>query len=78
MSTETNLMNPKAAVFDLAVLPGFLAPVARVSDTLTLSAVFLAVAIMVHGGIGAAVGTGLVERSERGGADAAVLVIWKT
>ena len=86
----TNLLNPKAAVFYLAVLPGFLAPAAGVSDTLTLSAVSVAVATAVHGGIVAAAGAaqgwlsdpGRVAPVQRGMALAlagvALWLIWKT
>jgi threonine/homoserine/homoserine lactone efflux protein len=47
----TNLLNPKAAVFFVAVLPGFLAASPGLGDTLVLSAVYVAVATLVHGGI---------------------------
>lgn len=47
----TNLLNPKAAVFFLTVLPGFLSEAPTVGGTLSLSAVYLAVASAVHLGI---------------------------
>ena len=53
----TNLLNPKAALFYVAVLPGFLAPTAGMWDALSLSAVYVGVATMVHAGIVTAAGT---------------------
>lgn len=54
----TNLLNPKAAVFYVAMLPGFLIPTAPVlPQTLILTAVFVAVATGIHGGIVLASGT---------------------
>ncbi|MGL4236579.1 LysE family translocator [Tabrizicola sp.] len=47
----SNLLNPKAAVFFVTVLPGFLTESADVSEALVLSAVYLAVATAVHGTI---------------------------
>ncbi|WP_309664665.1 LysE family translocator [Tabrizicola sp.] len=52
----TNLLNPKAALFYLAVLPGFLAPDAGLGDTLTLSAVYVGVATAIHSAIVMAAG----------------------
>jgi len=54
----TNLLNPKAAVFYIAVLPGFVDPGARVTQaTLFLSMIYVAVATAIHAGIAAAAGT---------------------
>jgi threonine/homoserine/homoserine lactone efflux protein len=53
----TNLLNPKAALFYLAVLPGFLVPTAGIWDALSLSAVYVGVATLVHTGIVTAAGT---------------------
>ncbi len=53
----TNLLNPKAAVFYVTVLPGFLSADAGISDTLALSAVYVGVATLVHAGLVAAAGT---------------------
>ncbi|MGL4279461.1 MAG: LysE family translocator, partial [Albidovulum sp.] len=48
----TNLLNPKAAVFYVAVLPGFTDPGAPVlGETLTLTAAYVAVATLIHAGI---------------------------
>jgi threonine/homoserine/homoserine lactone efflux protein len=86
----TNLLNPKAALFYLAVLPGFLAPDAGVSDTLTLSTIYVCVATAVHGGIVLAAGAaqgwlGNPQRTRlvRRGLALALLgvaawVVWKT
>jgi threonine/homoserine/homoserine lactone efflux protein len=57
----SNLLNPKAAVFFVTVLPGFLYAGAGTEDALVLSAVYLAVATLVHGAIVAVAG-GLRER----------------
>ena len=53
----TNLLNPKAALFYVAVLPGFLQADAGISDVLVLSSIYVAVATLVHGIIVAASGT---------------------
>jgi len=54
----TNLLNPKAAVFYVAMLPGFLTPGAAVlPQTLILTAVFVAVATGIHATIVLASGT---------------------
>lgn len=45
----TNLLNPKAAVFFVSVLPGFLGPTDGLSGAFVLSAIYLAVATAVHG-----------------------------
>lgn len=49
----TNWLNPKAAVFYVAVLPEFIRPGAGsvMSQTLALSAVYVAVATVIHSGI---------------------------
>jgi threonine/homoserine/homoserine lactone efflux protein len=49
----TNLLNPKAAVFYVAVLPEFLDPGAGriATQTLTLSAIYVAIAALIHAGI---------------------------
>ncbi len=52
----SNILNPKAAVFFVTVLPGFLRPGDGTAETLTLSALYLAVATLVHGGLVAAAG----------------------
>lgn len=53
----TNLLNPKAAVFYIAVLPAFLPGTeAALHDTLTLTAIYVAVATVIHGGIVTAAG----------------------
>ncbi len=54
----TNLLNPKAAVFYVAVLPGFLVmegPLLR--GTLTLSLVYVTLATIIHAAIVTAAGT---------------------
>lgn len=52
----TNILNPKAAVFYVSVLPAFLSPAAGLQDTLLLSAIYVAVATGVHGALVAAAG----------------------
>lgn len=52
----SNLLNPKAAVFFVTVLPGFLGPDDGVLVALTLSLVYLAVATAIHGVIVLAAG----------------------
>lgn len=52
----SNLLNPKAALFFVAVLPGFLTRDAGMAETMTLSAVYLAVATGVHAAIVLAAG----------------------
>ncbi|HQU69290.1 MAG TPA: LysE family translocator [Albidovulum sp.] len=48
----TNLLNPKAAIFYVAVLPGFTDPGAPVlGETLILTAAYVAVATLIHAGI---------------------------
>ncbi|WP_103332366.1 LysE family translocator [Pseudotabrizicola formosa] len=53
----TNLLNPKAAVFYVTVLPGFLSPAARFAEVSALSFTFVAVATLIHAGIVTAAGT---------------------
>ena len=54
----TNLLNPKAAVFYIAVLPGFVVEGAAVlPQTITLSAVYVAVATAIHAAIVGLAGT---------------------
>jgi threonine/homoserine/homoserine lactone efflux protein len=55
----TNWLNPKAAVFYVAVLPEFIRPGAGsvMSQTLTLSAIYVGVATLIHGGIVALAGS---------------------
>ena len=48
----TNLLNPKAALFYIAVLPGFTDPGGSVlAETLILTAAYVAVATAIHAGI---------------------------
>ncbi|GAB4387397.1 LysE family translocator [Albidovulum sp.] len=48
----TNLLNPKAAAFFVAVLPGFVGPAdAVLASTLLLSALYVAIATAIHGAI---------------------------
>jgi threonine/homoserine/homoserine lactone efflux protein len=55
----TNLLNPKAAVFYIAVLPEFIRSGADtvLSQTLALSAVYVTVATIIHSGIVALAGS---------------------
>jgi len=55
----TNLLNPKAAVFYIAVLPEFIRSGADtvMSQTLALSAVYVTVATIIHSGIVALAGS---------------------
>jgi threonine/homoserine/homoserine lactone efflux protein len=53
----TNLLNPKAAIFYVAVLPAFIDPSGAVlGQTLVLTAVYVAVATGIHAGIVGAAG----------------------
>lgn len=53
----TNLLNPKAAVFYITVLPGFLPPGAMFADVSVLSLAYVAVATGVHAALVIAAGT---------------------
>jgi threonine/homoserine/homoserine lactone efflux protein len=53
----TNLLNPKAFVFYITVLPGFLSAAPALTDVLFLTAVYVAVATVVHAIIVLAAGT---------------------
>jgi threonine/homoserine/homoserine lactone efflux protein len=55
----TNLLNPKAAVFYIAVLPEFIRPGAGsvMSQTLALSAIYVTIATAIHAGIVALAGS---------------------
>lgn len=86
----TNLLNPKAALFFVTVLPGFLQPAAGTREVIGLSAVYVAVATLVHAGLVTAAGTAhgwlsdaARERRVRrvmalGLVGVAIWVIWKT
>lgn len=52
----TNLLNPKAFLFYITVLPGFLPTVPSVTDSLFLTAIYVAVATVIHAGIVALAG----------------------
>lgn len=52
----TNLLNPKAAVFYVSVLPAFLPAAARLEQTALLTAIYVAAATLIHAGIVALAG----------------------
>lgn len=86
----TNLLNPKAALFYVTVLPGFLAPPAGITDVITLSAAYVAVATLIHAGLVAAAGAAYGWLSDKtrekrvrrlmalGLVGVALWVLWKT
>lgn len=53
----TNLLNPKAFLFYITVLPGFLAQPAGLTDSLLLTAVYIAIATAIHALIVTGAGT---------------------
>ncbi len=53
----TNLLNPKAAVFYVAVLPTFLTPAGGLAEAVLLSAIYVAVATIIHAAIVTLAGT---------------------
>lgn len=87
----TNLLNPKAAVYFVAVLPAFVTPAGAVlPQALTLSLIYVAVATVIHGGIVTAAGAArarledpAVERRVRRSLSVALALValwfaWKT
>jgi threonine/homoserine/homoserine lactone efflux protein len=53
----TNLLNPKSFLFYITVLPGFLAPPARITDSLLLTGIYVAIATAIHAAIVTGAGT---------------------
>lgn len=53
----TNLLNPKAAVFFVTILPGYLPPAATLPQSVSFSAIYVGMATLVHGTIVAGAGT---------------------
>lgn len=53
----TNLLNPKAFLFYITVLPGFLTPPAAMVDALLLTGIYVAVATAIHALIVTGAGT---------------------
>lgn len=47
----TNVLNPKAFLFFVTILPAFLPTIAAPSDTMILCAIYVAVATAIHAGI---------------------------
>ncbi|MBE7733115.1 LysE family translocator [Devosia faecipullorum] len=52
----TNLLNPKAALFYITIMPGFL-PEARLGNALLFGAVYVLIATLVHAGVVLLAGT---------------------
>lgn len=77
----TNLLNPKAFLFYIVVLPAFPPPQPTLADTLVLCAIYVAVATAIHGAVVMAAGTARAALGQRqkmqivGRSAAGVLVI---